>query len=161
MSDDPNYEPPRQTPPPQGDERFDPMKELNTLRNSVGRVIEQGIQSVQKAAGGAMVRLDVYKLGEEVVIHTNALDGLDGSSIEVSMEGDVLTIRGETKPPAMPENASFFLQERRYGGFSRSVTIPIPVISKQASAKLKGDVLTIRLPVDAERYQDITVTPAE
>ncbi len=155
-----NQQPPR---PPEGDDerQFDPMKELNNLRSSAGRLIEQGIQSVQKAAGGAMVRLDVYELNNEVVIRTNALDGLSGDSIEVSMEGSVLTIRGATQPEDTHPKASYFLQERKFGAFSRSVTIPIPVKSKQASAKLKNNILTIRLPVDTERYQDITVTPAE
>lgn len=157
-----NQQPPER--PPQGsddDRQFDPMKEFNNLRSSVGRVIEQGIQSVQKAAGGAMVRLDVYELDDEVVIRTNALDGLSGDSIEVSMEGSILTIRGETQPEDTHPKASYFLQERKFGPFSRSVTIPIPVKSKQASAKLKNNILTVRLPVDTERYQDITVTPAE
>jgi HSP20 family protein len=156
-----NQQPPRR--PPEGDDerQFDPLKELNNLRSSAGRLIEQGIQSVQKAAGGAMVRLDVYELDNEVVIRTNALDGLSGDSIEVSMEGSVLTIRGETQPEDTHPKASYFLQERKFGSFSRSVTIPIPVKSKQASAKLKNNILTVRLPVDTERYQDITVTPAE
>jgi len=143
------------------DQRFDPIKELNNLRDSVGRAIEQGIQSVQVAASGAQVRLDIYELNDEVVIRTSPLDGLAADSIEVSMEGDVLTIRGETVAEETPLNASYLLQERKFGAFSRSVTIPIPVRSQEARAKLKNSVLTVTLPVDKSRYQDITVTPAE
>lgn len=146
------------------DERFDPLKEFNKIRQTVGKALEQGVQQVQSqvqtvAAGGQMVRLDVYEVNDEVVIKTNALDGLDPESIEVAMEGDVLTIKGETKPEEMPPLASFFLQERRFGAFSRSVTIPIPVKSDKAKAKLgKNGVLTVTLPVDTDRYQDINVT---
>ena len=146
-----------------GNSGFDPIRELNRLRQTVEKAVEQGIQQVQTAtSGGQMVRLDVYEVNDEVFIKTNALDGLDASSIEVSMEGDVLTISGETKPDEMPLLASFFLQERRYGAFSRSVTIPIPVKSEEAKAKLgKNGVLTVTLPVDLDRYQDMTVTPTD
>lgn len=152
------------------EQRFDPMKELGKLSKSVGKAVEQGIQTVQttvqstvqNANAGQLVRLDVYEVDNEVVIKTNALDGLDPQSIEVSMEGDVLTVKGETKPEEMPPLASYFLQERRYGVFVRNVTIPLPVKSEEARAKLgKNGVLTVTLPVDTARYQDIKVTPAD
>ena len=148
------------------EERFDPMKELNKLRHQVNKVVEQSINTVQTATANVTtpqtVRVDMYEVNDEVVIKTNALDGLDATSIEVSMEGDVLTIAGTTIAEETPSLASFFLQERRFGSFSRKLTIPIPVISEEARAKLgKNGVLTVTLPVDKKRYQDITVTPAD
>lgn len=145
------------------EERFDPMKELNKLRKQVNKVVEQGIQTVQTATTTSQfVRLDMYEVNDEVVIKTNALDGLDPSSIEVAMDGDELTIAGETTPQETPALASFFVQERRFGAFSRTVSVPIPVIAEEARAKLgKNGVLTVTLPVDKKRYQDITVTPAD
>lgn len=145
---------------------IDPMKELNRLRNTVGKVIEQGITSVQSAVQNAStvggVRLDIYEVDDEVVIQTNSMDGLDSSSIEVSMEGEILTIRGQTSPPDIPEDASYILQERRFGIFERLVTLPIHVKSEEAKAKLsKTGVLTVTLPIDHEYGKDIKVTPAE
>lgn len=142
------------------DPRLDPRKQLNSIRDSVGRVIEQGIQSVQTAAGGAAIKLDVYELNDEVIVRTSAFDGLDGQSIEVSMEGDVLTISGTTHAEETPAGASFILQERRFGPFTRSVSIPIAVKSNEARAKLKNNILTITLPVDRNR-QDIAVAADE
>ena len=142
--------------------RFKPMQELGKLSQQAGKLIEQGVKQAQTFTGGQMVRLDVYEVDDEVIVKTNSLDGLDPQTIEVAMEGDVLTIKGETKPDDYPPLASFFLQERKYGAFSRNVTIPIPVRSEEARAKLaKNGVLTITLPVDTDRYQDITVTPAD
>ena len=145
------------------EERFDPMKELQRLRKQVNKVVEQGIQTVQTATTTPQfVRLDMYEVNDEVIIKTNALDGLDPASIEVSMDGDVLTIAGETVPEEAPALASFFLQERHFGAFNRKVSVPIPVIAEEARAKLaKNGVLTVTLPVDKKRYQDITVTPAD
>jgi len=147
------------------DQRFDPRKEFNNLRSTVGKMVEQGISTVQTTvqnATGVGVRLDVYEVDNEVVIRTNALDGLVPDSIEVSMEGEILTIKGVTKAEDTPAYASFFVQERRFGPFERSVAIPIPVKSTEARAKLgKNGTLTVTLPVDTERYQDITITPTE
>jgi HSP20 family protein len=147
------------------DQRFDPMKEFNNLRSTVGKIVEQGINTVQHTvqnATGVSIRLDVYEVDNEVIIRTNALDGLLPESIEVSMEGEVLTIKGVTQAEETPAYASFFVQERRFGPFERSVAIPIPVKSTEARAKLgKNGTLTVTLPVDTDRYQDITVTPTE
>lgn len=148
------------------EDRLDPMKELNRLRNTVGKVIEQGITTVQTAVQSATtiaaVRLDIYEIDNEVVIRSNALDGLVAESIEVSMEGELLTIKGVTEPEEMPDNASYFLQERRFGPFERTVIIPIPVKSEEAKAKLaKNGILTVTLPIDRGKYQDIAVTPDE
>jgi len=148
-------------------QKFDPMKEINKLSKSVGKVIEQGISTAQTTLqtagiGTQGVRLDIYELNDEIVVTTNSLDGLDKTSIEVSMEGDVLTIKGQTIPEETPLGASFFLQERKFGTFTRSVTISIPVKPQEAGARVsKTGVLTVTLPVDKDRYQDITVTPAE
>lgn len=147
------------------DDGIDPMKEFSRLRNTVEKVIEQSISTVQSAVQNASVggvRLDIYEVGNEVVIQTNAMSGLESSSIEVSMEGDVLTIRGQTIPPDVPENASYILQERRFGIFERAVTIPLAVKSEEAKAKLsKAGVLTVTLPLDRPRGNDIKVIPTD
>ena len=149
------------------DDRFDPMKELNKLSKTVGKAIEQGISTVQTTVQsatslGAGIRVDVYEADNEVVVMTNALDGVVGGSIEVSMEGNILTIKGETQPDEIPAQASILIQERRFGIFEKAITIPIPVKSDQANATLKKTgVLIVKLPVDQVKYQDITVTPAE
>jgi HSP20 family protein len=139
------------------DQRIDPMKELNRLKNTVGKVLEQGISTVQSTVQSAVqsatsnvaIRVDVYEYEDNVVIKTNAIDGIIRESIEVSMEGDILTIRVETKAEDAPEGAAFLLQERKYGILEREVIIPLPVYSEQAKAKLsKTNVLTVTLPID-------------
>ena len=120
------------------DQRLDPMKELNRFKNTVGKVLEQGISTVQSTVQSAVqsatsnvaIRVDAYELGDNIVIKTNSIDGLIPESIEVSMEGDILTIHVETKAETAPDGASFILQERKYGSLDREVVIPIPVQSE-------------------------------
>ena len=145
------------------EQKGDLMKELNRLRDATGKGIGQGIKEVQSAVqiatASTAVRLDIYEFENELVVQTSALDGLDPKSIEVSMEADILTIRGETIAPDVPEGAKFIARERKFGVFDRSVQIDIPVKSGEAKAKLsKSKVLTVTIPIDGYRNGDITVT---
>lgn len=142
-------------------EKFDPMKELANLRQSVGRVIEQGVQSVQAIASTSPIRVDVYEVEDTIVVRTSAIDGVVADSIEVNMENDVLTISGDTRPEPTPANASYLVQERRFGPFTRTVPINIPVRSSEARAKLRDGVLTITFPIDRDRHQNLKVSHDE
>lgn len=134
------------------DNRFDPRKELDNLRQSVERVFEQGKQTVQSFAQNAqgipVFRVDVYELEDSIVVKTSPIDGIVADSIDVTMEENILTIAGDTRPEPTPSTASYLVQERRFGAFSRQIIITVPVISAQAKAKLKDSALTITLPLD-------------
>ncbi|MGJ3240439.1 MAG: Hsp20/alpha crystallin family protein [Anaerolineae bacterium] len=149
------------------EQNIDIMKELGRLRDATGKVIGQMSKEVQSAVQIATaaqpVRVDVYEVDDEIVVQTNPLDNLDAKSIEVSMEGNLLTIRGETIAPDVPEGAIFLMRERKFGVFDRNVEIRVPVKSDEAKAKLsKTGVLTIRIPVDRQKKgSDITITEIE
>ena len=138
---------------------YDPMKEIENIRDSVGKVIEEGLQKISGIS--TPLRLDVYEIGDEIVIRTSALDGVMPESIDVSMDGKVLTISGETKPEDAPEGAEYLVRERKFGRFKRTVEIYVPVVASRAKAKLKNGCLTVTLPVDTGSYHDIKVTPVE
>ncbi|MCU0514734.1 MAG: Hsp20/alpha crystallin family protein [Anaerolineae bacterium] len=152
------------------DQKFDPRKELASLRDTVGKVIEkgsqtagkiieQGIQTVQAAAGGgSAIRLDAYELENEVIIRTAPIDGLLPESIEVSMEGTTLLITGETREESLSPRVNYLVRERKFGVFQRSLTITIPLKAQQAKAKLaKNGTLTITIPIDVDNYTSINV----
>jgi HSP20 family protein len=128
---------------------FDPRRELNSLKQSVERIIGQGVQAVQSlTSGGFSLRLDVYELGDHLVVRTIPIDGLVADSLEVSMDEGVLTISGETRPEETPPNASYLMQERRFGAFSRSVAISLPVRANEARARLKDGSIIITIPLE-------------
>lgn len=141
------------------DDKFDPLKEINNLRDSLGKTIEQSLQTI--TGGPIQVRLDMYMVQNQVVIRTAAMDGIVLESIDVAMDDDMLTIRGETRPEETPRAASYLLHERRFGAFTRSIRIPVPVKAGEAEAKLKNGSLTITLPIDEHRDRPITVTPVD
>jgi HSP20 family protein len=87
--------------------------------------------------------LDVYATPEEIVI-VSSLPGLTPDEVDITIDGDRLTIRGELRPPL--ENVDYLFQERSYGPFSRSLTLNVPVNTDQAEAVFENGVLTLTLP---------------
>jgi HSP20 family protein len=155
-------------------DKFDPRRELNNLRETVekalqtgttvaGKVINQGIQTVQNAtAGTSPMRMDVYEIDDEVVIRVAPIDGIIADSIEVSMEGTTLTLAFQTQADEVSPKANYVMRERKFGIFTRSIELVIPVKANQAKAKLNRDgTLTITLPVDTARAKNIHITPEE
>jgi len=81
---------------------------------------------------------------------TAELPGLEAKDVDVSLEGDVLTIRGEKKKESEEKGESFHRVERSYGGFSRSFRLAGHVDPDKVKAKFKNGVLTLTIPKSAE-----------
>lgn len=140
-------------------QKIDPVKEFANLRDSVSRAIGQSIQSL---AGGLYPLIDIYESEKSVIVRTAPLDGLVPDSIEVGMEDDMLTIRGETKSADEVQDDAYLQRERRFGKFTRTVRIPRAVDSESAQAAFKAGILTVTLPKLADsRPQVIEVTETE
>jgi HSP20 family protein len=89
--------------------------------------------------------LDVYETDNELVVKA-ALPGIKPEDVDITLTGDCLTIKGEAKAEDNVKEEDYFLHERRYGAFSRAVTLPVPVVGDKAEAKFENGVLTISLP---------------
>jgi HSP20 family protein len=122
---------------------FDPLKGLQSLRESVSRIIEEGVAAV---SGSINVLVDVYETESAVVIKTEPLAGIDLDTVDVSVTGDTLTVKGECKPDPSIDEKAYLRRERRFGTFARSVKIPRRVQPDKAVAEFKEGVLTITLP---------------
>lgn len=88
--------------------------------------------------------IDMYQKGEELVIEA-PLGGVDINDIEISLQGDILSIEGERKKEEDPER-EYFIQECYWGKFSRKVVLPFEVDFDEARAEFKNGILRIFLP---------------
>lgn len=123
--------------------RWDPLRELNKLRDNMNRILEEGLASV----GGTVIPIDMYETETEVIIETGPLPGVQPEHIEVSITGNVLTIKGEIgKETEKAEETTYIRQERRLGSFNRSITIPRSIKAESAVAGFKNGLLTITIP---------------
>lgn len=95
-----------------------------------------------EAEGQLMI--DFYQTENELIL-VSPIAGVTAEDLEIEVEGDTLTIRGERKNP-LPEGADFFVQECYWGKFSRQVILPVEIDPNQIEATFKSGVLTIKLP---------------
>lgn len=98
--------------------------------------------------------MDVIDSDKELVV-TAELPGLDERDFEVTLAGDVLTIRGEKKVDNNDRNGGSYYVERRFGSFSRSIRLPFDVGEEKLEAKYDKGVLTIRIPKPTEVQQQV------
>jgi len=135
-------------------ERWDPLR---LLGEEVGRMFER--------LGGASWRtvrpfptMNVYERGHRFLILAE-LPGVDPAAIEVSGAGDTLTIRGERRRDDRVPDDQYRRQERPFGQWERSVTLPESVLANEVSADIENGVLRIELPKAVRpRPQQIPVT---
>lgn len=101
--------------------------------------------------------IDVYQTENDIVIKST-IAGVKPEDLDVSINNDMVTVKGERKNEEIVENGSYYYQECYWGGFSRSVLLPVDVIPEKADASLKNGILTIRLPkADTTRTKKIQV----
>ena len=89
--------------------------------------------------------VDVYSTDKEIVIKST-IAGVQTEDIDISVNNDMLTIRGQRQNEADAKLEEYYYQECYWGSFSRSIILPVEVDSDKVAASLKNGVLTIRLP---------------
>lgn len=89
--------------------------------------------------------VDVYQVNDEIVIKST-IAGVKADAVDVSINGDMITIRGIRPGQEKVAEEDYFYQECYWGGFSRSIILPCEVRSDRARATMEDGILTIRLP---------------
>ncbi|NTV40814.1 MAG: Hsp20/alpha crystallin family protein [Candidatus Moranbacteria bacterium] len=101
--------------------------------------------------------IDVYQTENEIVIKST-IAGVKPEDLDVSINNDMVTIKGERKNEEAVNGENYYYQECYWGFFSRSVVLPIDIIADKAEASLKNGILTIRLPkADTTKIKKIQV----
>ena len=88
---------------------------------------------------------DIYEEGDNIVVKTE-LPGVDRNDIDVQVENNILTLRGERKREKEVKSENLFRTERFYGSFARSFTLPVSVDTEKIRAEYREGVLQVTLP---------------
>jgi HSP20 family protein len=132
--------------------RWEPFRELTALQNEMGRWMSQLSGGVTPGNGQSSTWLpavDVWETEKELVLSFD-LPGIDEDKIAVELDDNVLTVTGERERTAEHSSERFYRFERRFGSFSRSVTLPAGVSEKDIEANYTNGVLEIRVPKPQE-----------
>ena len=93
--------------------------------------------------------MDLTENDKEIVV-TAEMPGLDEKDFEVTVSGDLLTLKGEKKAEHEQKDGDAYYMERRFGSFARSVRLPFEVEDEKVDAHYEKGVLTIRVPKPAD-----------
>jgi HSP20 family protein len=138
--------------------RWDPFRDVVTLREAMDRLMEDGYSTRQQADNRDRrfrLPIDACVTAEDIVVVAN-MPGIKPENVEIILEGDTLTIRAER--PAPLQNVNYVIQERTYGTFQRTLNINVPVDAEKAEAKFENGMLTLTVPkAEAARPKQIHV----
>jgi HSP20 family protein len=128
--------------------QWDPFREAVSLREAMDRLFEDSFTPARRQNNGSNERvfrlpLDAYVTADEIIVLAN-MPGVKPEEVEITIEGDTLTIRGERPRPL--ENVDYVMQERPFGRFQRTLNINIPVDANRAEARYDNGLLTLVIP---------------
>jgi HSP20 family protein len=128
--------------------------EVDRFRGEIDRLFDdffvQSPLSRSFERGAWMPAVDISETGKEIVVHAE-IPGLDAKDIDISLNGRVLTMKGERKQEQEEKEKNYHRIERRYGSFSRSFELPADVDGNKIKAVYKDGVLTVNLPKAKEQ----------
>jgi len=128
--------------------RWDPLKEMVTLREAMDRLFAESFVRPGSAfpiMGMEGPAVDMYQTKDDIIVKA-ALPGVKPDEIEISVTGDILTLKGEFRDEEKIEEGSYLRKERHFGQFVRELSLPTLVSSDKAKAEFEHGVLTLRLP---------------
>ena len=145
-------------------ERWEPWRDMMSLRDAMERMLQENFMrpagSIIPAMRGAPL-MDVIEKGNTYEIRAS-LPGIKPDDVHVTVEGDRLTIRGETTAEQERTEENWILRERRAGSFYRSITLPSSLDADQAKARFDNGVLTLEIPkAETAKAKQIPVTGAQ
>lgn len=131
--------------------RWEPFRGISSLQEQFNRLFENrfstGTEEQTLTAWAPAV--DVYETENELVIKAD-LPQVSEKELDVRVENNMLTIRGERKFEQKVKEENYLRMERAYGSFSRSFSLPNTVNTEAVQAEYKEGVLTVTLPKRAE-----------
>ena len=126
--------------------RRDPLGEFVSLRDAMNRLMEESVVHSMGEMGVRFPAIDMTETDDNVIVKAE-LAGVKLEDLDITVEANTLTIRGEMKEEREgQEEGKRIYQERRYGAFSRSFTLPTAIEAEEANADYEDGILTLTLP---------------
>ena len=122
--------------------RWDPFREMTNVQDQLNRAFGSFLGERRSSW---LPSVDVYDGKEEVVLKAD-LPGVTPEDVDVEVDENVLTIRGERKSDYRADQERFYRVERPTGAFERSIALPAGVLADRIEASFEDGILTVRVP---------------
>ncbi len=122
-----------------------PFRDMQRLQNAMNRLFSTVNPQIEQE----YPPINAWS-GEQDMIVTAEIPGIDSSTLDISIIGDTVTISGKVEPEILQEGESYHRQERNYGHFKRILQLPFHVNADKVEATYEKGILRISLPKEAE-----------
>lgn len=113
------------------------------------KMMESMLPTVRGNQFGFTPAVDMYEDKDNIIVETQ-LAGIDPEKVDISIENNVLCIKGESEKKSEVEDKNYYRKEIRRGSFYRSIPLPTKVDGDHAEALTEGGILKISIPKAAE-----------
>lgn len=137
--------------------KWDPMRELSTVQRDMDELFRRVFGTLtpsifrvgREFKGEWYPAVECYMRNGQFVVHAD-LPGVDPKDVDVSIAGNLLTVKGERKAEWEKKKEGYLFHEASYGSFERTITLPEGVKSDAVHATYKNGVLELTMPAKAE-----------
>jgi HSP20 family protein len=126
--------------------RWDPFREVVTMQNRLNSLFRDlnNDQDSPLTTAAFVPAVDIYEDDKKVMLKLE-VPGIEEKDLDVSVENNTLTVKGERKFESEEKEENFHRIERRYGSFFRAFTLPSTVDTEHVQAKYNAGVLKLEL----------------
>jgi HSP20 family protein len=129
--------------------KYEPFTELAHLRRTMDRLFDDSFFTPYRLFTFGLSEItpsiDMYQNDKEVVVKAT-LPGVKPEEVDVSVDGDCLTIKGETQGEEKVEQENYLYREHRHGTFHRTIALPNGLVTDKAKASFENGILTLTIP---------------
>ena len=133
--------------------RWEPFRDLVSIQGRLNHLFDEAFRGATRPSGDGeewslgswAPAVDIFEQDGHIVLKAE-LPGVDPKDVEVRVENNVLTLRGERKLDNEVQKENYHRVERAYGSFSRSFTLPSVVDTEKIKAEYRDGVLRVNLP---------------
>jgi len=136
--------------------RFEPAKEFENIGRRMRKFVDEFPEGFSFEVGGFNPRLDLAEDDSNILVFIE-LPGVSKENVKLSIQDNILTIKGEKKKEVDDEKVNYFRTERVFGSFSRAIELPVEVDLDNVSAKFENGVLYIELPKQQKAKKEKTI----
>jgi HSP20 family protein len=129
--------------------RWNPVRDMISMREMMDRLFDDTFFARQGNGFPVSPDVDVIENDDNIVVKAE-LPGFKPENVDVRVEGNLLSIRGEYHEENEKQEGQYHLKERRQSSFSRSIPLPVGVNADKAKAEFENGVLTLTLPKHEE-----------
>ncbi len=141
-------------------EHYDPLRSAVTLRSLIDRLVDESFLPFRRFPTDGTLALDVTEQDDTYTVKAS-LPGVKPEEIQITADGNTLTITGETKGEEETKEKEYVVKERHEGTYRRSFTFAAPINADKAEATFEHGVLTLTVPKsEAAKAKQIAVKSA-